>query len=218
MSASFPGHAAQLTARAFNEAISDPEVFCGGGSVAALSGAGAGATALLVMRLNARRKANAQHLERIYSAIQVTEDLIEACYRAADDDIRVLDELLAAQRALKASGNRDSFRQTLARAAESPMTVADRIAALLPLISDQLDLTPRFTVSDLGAAAVLAAGASRAALLTAEVNIALLSDDPEVDAGVVARLSSRCVELRQRVTASADEIERQTRERLDGRR
>jgi methenyltetrahydrofolate cyclohydrolase len=215
---SLSGPAADFSTRDFNEAIADPDVFCGGGSVAALSGASAGATALLVMRLNARRKANADQRQRIDTAIALTEELVEACYRAADDDIRILSELLEAQRALKSSPDRDVYRSTLMRAAESPIAVADRIAAFLPIIQDQLDLSSRFTASDLGAAAVLAAGACRAALLTAEVNIVLLSEDPEADQQAVERIAHRCGELRQRAVSLADDIERQTRERIEGRR
>jgi formiminotetrahydrofolate cyclodeaminase len=116
---------ADLPAITFNQRIADPEVFCGGGSVAALAAAGAGATALLVMRLSLRRKRNAGLATEIQRDIQMTEQIIERCYAAADADIASLDELLAAQRAAKETGDQRRYLAALEAAAESPISMSD---------------------------------------------------------------------------------------------
>lgn len=208
--------AARMSARDFHAKIADPDVFCGGGSVAAIAGAGAAATSLLVMRLNLRRKRNAVHFARIQHDIERTEAIEEACYLAADADIEILDRLLEAQRSLKRGGERSDYLDALAASARSPVEVAEIIARLLDHIESQLGISTRFTVSDLGAAAVLAAGACRAALLTAEVNIALLADAPDCDESIVASLDERRAAVFDQVRKRADDIEARVQRRVRG--
>jgi formiminotetrahydrofolate cyclodeaminase len=207
-----------IPARSFNRMIADPDIFCGGGSVAALAGAGAAATALLVMRLNAKRRSNAAIRGEIEELIIRTDALIEKFYRAADADIQQLQVLLDAQRALKHGGDRDSYAHALVRAAESPIEVAELVQELLETIKTQLDISTRFTVSDLGAAAVLADGCCRAALLTAEVNIALLAETEGVDVDVPKAMAARSADLHEHVVALSLAIEQRTRDRLRGSR
>ncbi|MEX1158880.1 MAG: cyclodeaminase/cyclohydrolase family protein [Thermomicrobiales bacterium] len=202
---------AGISTRAFIDLTADPDVFCGGGSVAAVTAAGAAATALLVLRLNVKRRANASVREGIQLAIATTEAAIEEFLASADDDISTLAELLAAQRALKAGGSNDAYLMALTNAAESPLRMAERIASFLDVVEAQLPISSRFTVSDLGAAAVLAEGAARAALLTAEVNIALLGDANGSDPVVVRRLEERRAELRSKVVQRSIAIEESTR-------
>ena len=207
---------AESSSRTFFDQIADPDVFCGGGSVAALTAAGAAATALLVMRLNVKRRSNAAIRDEIQRAIEETEADIEAFYAAADDDIAILDELLIAHRAARAGGDQAGYLTALAKAADSPIRMAERIADLLATIDAQLPISTRFTVSDLGAAAVLAEGACRAALLTAEVNIALLGEADCADQDEVQQLERRTSEVRQHVVRRSASIERTTREMMLG--
>jgi formiminotetrahydrofolate cyclodeaminase len=210
MAGDLPGPVAKTPAGDFFTAVADPAIFCGGGSVAALAGAGAGATALLVMRLNARRRSNAARLPEIEAAVAETERFIAACYAAADEDIRLLQELLDAQRALKVGGTSEAYLRALAQAAESPIVIAEHAASLLPIIATQVEVATRFTVSDLGAAAVLLEGACRAALLTAEVNIALLAEQPDVATELVDALDRRRVAAEQAARTDASAIEART--------
>ncbi len=202
---------ADVSAREFFSQIADPDVFCGGGSVAALAAAGAAATALLVMRLNVKRRSNIGSRDDIQQAIADTEAAIEAFHAAADDDIAILGELLNAQRAARSGGSSDDYLVALTSAAESPLRMAERIALLLDTIATQLPISTRFTVSDLGAAAVLAEGACRAALLTAEVNIAMLGEADGIDAGLVQTLEDRRAGVRTRVVERSVMIEGVTR-------
>src|SRR6187402_2812226 len=92
---------ADRSAREFHHQIADPDIFCGGGSVAALAAAGAAATALMVMNLNVRRRSNAGRRDEILDAIATTEATIDGFHAAADLDIAILDELLVAHRAAR---------------------------------------------------------------------------------------------------------------------
>jgi formiminotetrahydrofolate cyclodeaminase len=185
------GRCAELTAREFNVRVADPELFSGGGSVAALVAANACALALLVGRLSARRRVNVDAQPAINGTLSSIETLSEWFYGAADQDLIVLDELLAAQRGLKQGGSRADYSAALLRAARSPLELAERCAQLVAHISTLTSTASRFTVSDLGAAAALAAGACRAALLTVDVNIALLRDERGFDQSVVEPLAAR---------------------------
>lgn len=206
---------AALSAREFNQRIADPDVFCGGGSVAALASAGAAASALLVLRLSHRRKSNLPRREEIARAIAATEELIEELYAAADADIAALQLLLAAQRSAKSTGDRSDYIAALERAALAPITIAERVLDLLEIVVPHLPVATRFTISDLGAAATIAEGAARGALLTAEVNIALLAEDSR-SAGKADELRARWDLVYEHVTTMAADVERATRAAVSG--
>lgn len=217
MTSDHPDQVAALSARDFNRRIADPEVFCGGGSVAALACAGAAASALLVFRLSHRRKSNAPRKDEIAASIAAAERLIEGFYAAADADIAALQGLLDAQRAAKETGDRAPYYASLERAALAPIHIAEQVGELLDLVAPHLPIATRFTISDLGAAATIAEGAARGALLTAEVNIALLRDD-ERSASTAEQLRRRWDEIHNRVTTQAAEIERATTAAVGGER
>lgn len=205
-----PDHVAELTAREFNRRIADPDVFCGGGSAAALACAGAAASALLVFRLSFRRKSNVARRDEIGIGIETIEQLIDDFYAAADADIAALQALLAAQRAARATGDNDQYIAALEHAAITPIRIAEQVGELLAVIVPHLPIASRFTISDLGAAATIAEGAARGALLTAEVNIGLLEENP-ASAEIAARLQHRWDAALEQSTSRTAEIERATR-------
>lgn len=205
---------ADLSANDFHHMVSDPDVFVGGGSVAALTAAAAASTAELVMQLNVRRKSLRDLQPEIERAIREVRRISEECAEAADEDIRILAELLDAHRTWRSTGNDEPYVLALRSAAESPLRITASIVHLLEIVETQLAISTRFTVSDLGAAAVLAGGAAKAALLTAEVNIALLGEHPGVLQEVVQELEQRRASLHEHAVATSDTLERRTRERL----
>jgi formiminotetrahydrofolate cyclodeaminase len=207
---------ADVPTRRFFEQIGDPQVFSGGGSVAAIGAAGAAALALLVTRLSARRRSNADRREALTAAISRIEQLQQRLYAAADADIACLDRLLIAQRGARSGGSRADYLAALTDAATSPIELAETSLVLLGEIAAQSESATRFTVSDLGAAAVLAEGAARAALLTAEVNLALLREMPDSDAARVRVLEQRGSQAYRRSRQLADEIESATRSAIHG--
>ena len=201
------GRSAELNAREFNRRVADPALFSGGGSVAALAAAGAGALTLLVGRLAARRKSNAHAVDTLRTALAVTETLIERFYSAADLDLVVLDRLLDAQRALKHGGKRGEYADALREAARSPLQLADDCVTLLGQIELLTPFATRFTVSDLSAAAALSEGACRAALHTADVNIALLHDESSADEEEVGRLAAAARRAREAAAERSGRIQ-----------
>lgn len=214
LSAQF-GRSAELSAREFNRRVADPELFSGGGSVAALSAAGAGAVTHLVARLSARRRANVAAADELASSIDAIEQLVERFYAAADHDLIVLDQLLAAQRALKGGAPRRDYIAALFDAARSPIELAEDGLRLLDEIERQLPYASRFTVSDLGAAAALVAGACAAALLTAEVNLALLRDEADADAALLDDARRRADRAGNESVARAAALTERARRAID---
>lgn len=208
--------AAKMTTREFLDDISDPSIFSGGGSVAAITAAGAGATALLVLRLNVRRRRNEPHYHTIRNGIDQLTTLITELFSAADEDIATLQRLLEAQRERKAAGDDKAYGLVLEDAAAGPIRIAELALQILDAITPQLDITTRFTISDLGAAAVLAEGAGRAALITSEVNIALLRELNSPPLEAIQNLEARNRRARQDLINRAERIERASREMMHG--
>lgn len=194
-----------------NEEIADPDIFCGGGSVAALTGSSAAALTLLVLHLNLRRKANRDRKDEMLGFISETEAIQFELYAFADRDIAVLDNLLRAQREMKENRDRAKYQAALIAAARTPYEICRRCARLLEIIQRQLEVASRFTVSDLGAAAALANGAIRGAILTTEVNLALLRDESDVNQLPIEQLSNDSNSLTQNAARLAQQIEDETR-------
>lgn len=174
---------AELSILDMNAAVADPDIFCGGGSIAALTASSAAALTRLVLGLAAKRKSNRDYQDAISAAATRVLQLEAEVASLADRDIEVLDDLLKAQRSLKKTDDRSEYARALKEAAESPVLIARACLELLEIITAQMDRATRFTVSDLGAAAALAQGAARAAIFTSEVNVALLENEDTVSLG-----------------------------------
>lgn len=198
--------------------VADPAHHSGGVVVAAVTLAGAAATAELVFELAARRKRNARRSGEIKEATAELQRLREQFLTAADRDVAVFQHLIEAQR--EAQERRDSSHgdgeaatrlvAAYLAAADSPLSLAEAALGLMRLVEDHLDLGTRFTVSDLGAAAALAHGAIGAALLTAETNLALAH--PHGDTA-----GDRARRIRDEAGALDRRIQERVRDRIRGR-
>lgn len=195
----------------FNRKVSDPSFFCGGGSVAAITASSSAALTLLVMHLNVRRKANRELKTRIEHQIGEVEALQRRLYALADSDLDVLDDLLNSQRQMKETGDRQAYRTALIAAAQSPYEICRQCFQILEIIEAQLPLASRFTVSDLGAAAALAMGAIQGAILTTDVNVALLRDEEGIDAAQIDRIDGDSIEIVRNASEIAERIAARTR-------
>jgi formiminotetrahydrofolate cyclodeaminase len=199
------------TIEEFNNKVADPSFFCGGGSVAAITTSSSVALTLLVMRLNLRRKANREVKANIERQISDVEILQQRLYAAADSDLDVLDDLLHAQRYMKETGDRQKYQTALLTAARSPYEICRHCFQLLEMIEAQLPLASRFTVSDLGAAAALAIGAIQGAILTTDVNVALLRDEEGIDVAEIDRIDGDAIEIVRAATEIAERIATRSR-------
>lgn len=199
------------SSRQFHADVADHSVFCGGGSVASITGAAAAALNILVFGLSARRKSNAEIRPQLEAAIAESAAIQQRLYKATDDDFDALNTLLEAQRAVRQSEDRSGYQEALAGAAETPLAVARDCLRLLEIMNEHLDTSTRFTVPDLGAAAEFAVAAVRSALLMCDVNIALLKDEPGIDPDRVTRFEAESATLLADANQLADSIAARTR-------
>lgn len=198
----------------FHADIADHSVFLGGGSVASVSGAAAASLIVLVLELSARRRSNADAHETLEAAINEVATIQRRLYAAADDDARVLDQLLLAQRSARTGDEGNLYRAALLDAARSPLETATDCQRLLEIIAATMDRATRFTVSDLGAAAHFALAGVQAAAMMCDVNIALLQAEPESSTADVEDLAAKSAQLVAAASTMAADIDNRTRLRI----
>lgn len=198
----------------FHSDIADPNVFCGGGSVASVTGAAAAALNILVFGLSARRKSNADIRPALEAAIAESTEIQERLYQATDDDFDALAELLGAQRSARQSDDRTRYQRAMLDAARIPLETARDCVRLLEIMDANLESSTRFTVPDLGAAAEFAAAGARSALLMCDVNVALLKDEHGMDPESANRFESESLALLESTNTLARSIDARTREMM----
>jgi methenyltetrahydrofolate cyclohydrolase len=199
--------------RNFHLQVADHDVFCGGGSVAAVTASSAASLMILVLGLSARRRANAPIRHGIETSIARAQEIQEEVLREADADMHVLQALLEEQQKLEPGGDRSAYVQALVSAASVPLSIARNTLELLEITEEMIGSASRFTVSDLGAAAGLAIGAIRAATLMSEVNLALLANEGDADPSQCSEMLTESRQLLQRgdeISSRIDETVRAT--------
>ena len=172
----------------------------GGGSVAAVTGALASALVAMVARLTDRKKGYEQAWELAGEAVDRADRLTADLHAAAQEDVRSFEAYMAALRLPKGSpeerrARRAALAEATRRATAAPLAIAAACAEILNVAKRLAPVANRHAVSDIGAAAHLAAAAAGAALLTAEINLASAPDD-----AFFADARKRAVELRSNVS------------------
>ncbi len=198
------------------ETIASTDQLAGGGAVAAMSLAGAAATAELVFQLSAGRKNLETHdrseLER---AVQLCQGLRQMFLQAIDEDIAALTELMDSQSQLRKARKSaedvpasivERSREAVDAAIENPLRVARDGKRLLRTIDELQHLARPFTASDLGAAAATSAGAITSLLLMAEVNLAMVDQEEEA-----TRIAQEIEDLYSQSQEQANNVVAQTR-------
>ena len=170
----------------------------GGGSVAAVTGALAGALVAMVARLTAGKKGYEQAWDLAGGAVRRADRLAAELQAAALEDVRSFEAYMAALRLPKGSGEqrrtrRDALAAATRRATEAPLAIAAACAEVLAVAGELAPAANRHAVSDVGAAAHLAGAAAGAALLTADINLASAPESEFFDGarGTVADLRTR---------------------------
>ena len=153
----------------------------GGGSVAALTAAQGAALLAMVANLTAGRPRFRQHDAEVREVLAEAERLRAECLAAVDEDAEALGALMAAYRLPRDTdeerAERDGTLQARLRAAaEAPLRLARRAAALPPLCERLLPIGNPTAVSDVGVAAACAGAAYRAAELNVLINLGQLRD------------------------------------------
>ena len=154
----------------------------GGGSVAAVAGALASALVAMVGRLTDRKQGYEQAWVAAAAATRRADELTAELQSAAVEDVQSFQAYMAALRLPKrAPAERQTRTAALAaatrRATAAPLAIARACAETLALAERLAPVANRHAVSDLGAAAHLAAAAAGAALLTAQINLNSAPDE-----------------------------------------
>jgi formiminotetrahydrofolate cyclodeaminase len=121
---------------------------------------------------------------------------------AGGEDERALSQLMKLYSA-RSVGDRAELQAALQAAAESSIEIARLAGEVCSIADSQIPHASRFTVSDLGASSALARGAVTAALLTAEVNVALLRDLATEDDSITERLRKSIADIDASVATTA---------------
>ena len=195
----------ELPVAAFLERTASAAPTPGGGSVAALTGALASALVAMVARLTDRKKGYEQAWE-LSAAATASADLLAAELQAAAlEDVRAFEAYMTALRLPKGSSEerqtrRAALEAATRRATAAPLAIAAACAEVLTLAERLAPVANRHAVSDIGAAAHLAAAAAGAALLTAEINLGSAPDGEFFDQ---ARVQAADLRSRTEKTAPA---------------
>ena len=183
----------------------------GGGSVAALTGALAGALVAMVARLTDGKKGYEQAWELAGDTVRRADLLTAELQAAALEDVRSFEAYMAALRLPRGSEQERQTRRTALaaatrRATAAPLAIAGACAEVLAVAEALAPVANRHAVSDIGAAAHLAAAASGAALLTAEINLGSAQKGQFFDdaRNRVAELRAKTSEMSARIISSVE--------------
>lgn len=185
--------------------IASPQVHSGGGTAAAIAAALATASANLVVSLNRQRRSNQHRIDELDQLASTLTLYQGRMLDHADNDARLLSSLMDAYRTRKRDDDsRAQYADLLVDAAESGIHLMNDLNSFLDAIKDEAPATPRFLVSDIGAAAALALGCHRAARLTTLANIAELERADRAEEAQQA--ASRLADLDDAIEDIAQEI------------
>ncbi|HGY90168.1 MAG TPA: hypothetical protein ENK43_03230 [Planctomycetes bacterium] len=162
--------------RPFIDALKSSDPTPGGGAVAGLAGALAGALAHMVGSLTVGKKKFAAVEDEMREVMAKLDGIIEDFFALADDDARAFDAYMAAWRLPKGTDEEKAARKEALKGAaftacDPPLRTVRLTNDLLPLISFVAERGNQHAISDAGAAAILAAAAARTAALNLRINL-----------------------------------------------
>ena len=174
----------------------------GGGSVSAVAGALASALVAMVARLTDRKKGYEQAWGLAAEGVCAADRITAHLQAAALEDVRSFEAYMAALRQPKRTPEERRARsaalaQATRRATEAPLAIATACVEVLVLADKLAPVANRHAVSDIGAAAHLAAAAAGAALLTVRINLSSAPRGQFFDdaRSTAARLRKKTTEL-----------------------
>jgi formiminotetrahydrofolate cyclodeaminase len=178
---------ADLSLQAFLDDLGSDKPTPGGGGAAALTGANAAGLVGMVARLTVKHPEFAQHQTRFQTMIETADTIREELRNGIDSDAAAFGALMASYKLPKTSPEEKQTRSVaiqngLVAAAESPLKIARRCGQLIAMALELAENGNPHTVSDAGAAALLAESALRSALLQVRINLKSLKDATYVQA------------------------------------
>jgi glutamate formiminotransferase / formiminotetrahydrofolate cyclodeaminase len=186
-------------ARPFLEAVAEPTATPGGGSVAAYATAMAAALGQMVAALSRKRKSQALHVDQLSAHLDALREAGKELTEAIDRDAASYDAVLAAFKLSQGSSEETKYReqaiqQTTKRAAEVPLEVAEKAAAVSESLVQLEGIAAASMKSDLQVARLMAVAGANGAIANVEINLEGLKD-----LSYVALLKNRVDELRKRL-------------------
>lgn len=166
---------------AFIDVTAAPTPTPGGGSVSALAGALAAALGRMVAGLSAKKKACAQHAERLNQIAARLAEIGEEMKLGIDRDSASYEAVLAAFRLPKDDPARDAAIQKAFRgAAEAPLSVVERAREVRDLLQELAPISSPQMASDLKVGGLMANAAIEGARANVEINLESITDQPYV--------------------------------------
>jgi glutamate formiminotransferase/formiminotetrahydrofolate cyclodeaminase len=178
----------------------------GGGSVAALMGAMAGALAAMVANLTVGKKPYQEAEEEMKAVAVDAQRMKDACLRAIDADTRAFDAVMAAMRMPRGSDEEAAARDAAVQAAtqratDVPLGVLRTCRDALAPIAAVAERGNRNSLSDAGVAALCARAGAHGAYLNVLINLPGVSD-----ADYVASTRAEASRIMEETAARASEI------------
>lgn len=177
----------ELTVSCLLDALAAGTPTPGGGSVTALAGAMAAALAAMVFRVALARSAASgdaspeRQGRRLRQGLRDAEAQRLELAQLATTDALAFADVLAAYRLPRDSAAENAARtraiqSALRRATETPLGIAERLHALLPVLQAAADAGVASAQADVTVGALLAQAALQGVVLTAQANLAAIED------------------------------------------
>lgn len=187
-------------ARPFLEAVATPAATPGGGSVSAFAAALAAALGQMVAGLSRKKKSQAAHVDKLSAELDELRRAADELAEAIDRDAASYDAVMAAfklpQNTAAQTSDREAAIQSATRgAAEVPMQVAERAAALFERIGQLEAIAAASMKSDLEVARWMAVAGAHGALANVEINLASLTDS-----AFVTQMRLKTAAIRERLS------------------
>ncbi len=215
------GPLVSLTARGYVDELSTDSAAPGGGSVAALSAAQAGALVAMVANLTVGKGGYEGVQDRVKAIAEVAQELKDALLDAMDQDTAAFDRVMAALTLLKATAEQRTARdlavaEATREATRVPLAVLERAVRLLDLATEIGEIGNVNSLSDAGVAVLCAGAGAEGAYYNVLINLAALEElDPSGDPDFVSRAHRQAVELMRTCEAKAVAARRAIRGRLE---
>ena len=165
----------------FLEKLAGPSATPGGGSAAALAGAMGAALVSMVCNLTVGKKRFTDVEDELSGVLEKTETLRQQLTNLADADTHAFDQVMAAYRLPRETQEEQTARTAaiqaaLRQATQVPLETAIACASVLRLAAQVIAKINPNSLSDAGAAALLAEAGLRGAQLNVAINLADIHD------------------------------------------
>jgi glutamate formiminotransferase / formiminotetrahydrofolate cyclodeaminase len=186
----------------FLNAVAQPTVTPGGGSVAALAGALGASLGQMVAGLSQKKKSLAAHSEALSGAAKEFKQASRSLTDAIDRDAASFESVMAAYKLPHETPEelriRDrAIEQGLVRAIEVPLDVARKAAEVFEKLGQLEPMSSPSMLSDIRVGRLMAAAAVRGALENVAINLEAIAD-----AGFASRVRAEALSLTSRIVES----------------